>query len=511
MNNFLKYSSYLKISYILITAILILYSIENYLGNKYIYSIFAISVSIFFLNSFNKNKIKLFDFFLSIFIWFGFFFKFYVCINIINTFPEGVGNFDYKPSSFDEVMIVSSIGIWGFLLGYYIIPKKKININLKFNYLENFYYKNSKIIIFLITFFIVFLSFINFKFGFFQKGFVSNQFFGNILRNFIAFFFIIGFGTIIAFIVSYSLNKKNYLIIYLPLIETFLTSFSALSRAMIFNFFPFLIGYLVKINNHKLKKINHFKIFLFVFTLIIFILFSILSTSFLRNDKNILRVNNFIQNQDTYIINKSSNSIKEVRLINPIEKSIEYKNFEKVKTDDKILIKLSKKYYNKLTSIIMYRFIGIEGVMAVQGYKNKNFNFYFLSLRETYTENSTSFYDKFILKETSTYAQSLKEIENQHAITLPGFIAHSYYTGSYFFVFFSTLIISVFCNLILAVNYSLFKNIIFNSFLANLLSYRLIHWGFAPLNSYKLILGIIIAILSIILLNHVAKKIHFKK
>ena len=511
MNNFLKYSSYLKIFYSIITALLIFYSLENYIGNKFIYLIFAISVSFFFLNSFNEKNIKLFDFFLSIFIWFGFLFKFYVCVNIINIFPEGIGNFDYKPSSFDEVMIVSSIGIWGFLLGYYIVPKEKFNINLKLNYLENFYYKNSKVVIFFVAFSIIFFSFINFKFGFFQKGFVSNQFLGNILRNFIAFLFMIGFGTIVAFIVFYSLNKRKYFIVYLPLVETFLTSFSMLSRAMIFNFFPFLIGYLIKINNHKIKKINHVKVFLFVFSLIILILISVVSTSSLRYNKNILRTDNFIQNQSKYINMEKINSKNRVALINHINIPIEHKTIKKVSSEDDNFMKLSKKFYNKLMDVIMYRFIGIEGVMAVQGYKNKNFNLYFLSLKETYEENSASFYDNFILKETSTYNKSLKIIENQHAITLPGFIAHSYYTGSYIFVFFSSLVVSIFCNLFLTINYSLFKNIIFNSFLANLFSYRLIHWGFAPLNSYKLILGIIIAIFFIILLNYGAKKIYFKK
>lgn len=511
MNNFLKYSSYLKISYILITAILILYSIENYIGNKYIYSIFAISVSIFFLNSFNKKRIKLFDFFLSIFIWFGFLFKFYVCVNVINTFPEGVGSFDYKPSSFDEVMIVSSIGIWGFLLGYYMIPKKNFDLNLKLNYLENFYHKNSKLVIFLIAFLIIILSLINFKFGFFQKGFVSNQFLGNLLRNFIAFLLMVGFGTIIAFIVSYSLNKKNYLIIYLPLIETFLSSISTLSRAMIFNFFPFLIGYLIKINNHKIKKINHVKIFLFVFSLIFLILISVFSANHIRYNKNILKTDHLIQNQNKHTINENLNSKKKLSSINQKKKPIEYKDIKKVKTEGKYFVKFSKTFYNTLTDVIKYRFIGIEGVMAVQGFKNKNFDLYFLSLKETYVENSASFYDSFILRESSNYNKSLKILDNQHAITLPGFIAHSYYTGSYIFVFFSTLIISIFCNLILTINYSLFKNIIFNSFLANLLSYRLIHWGFAPLNSYKLILGVIIAILFIILLNHGTKKFYFKK
>ena len=122
----------------------------------------------FFLNSFNEKNIKLFDFFKHIYlVWFSF--KFYVCVNIINIFPEGIGNFDYKPSSFDEVMIVSSIGIWGFLLGYYMVPKEKFNINLKLNYLENFYYKNSKVIIFFVTFSIIFSLLLILSLVFFKK------------------------------------------------------------------------------------------------------------------------------------------------------------------------------------------------------------------------------------------------------------------------------------------------------------------------------------------------------
>ena len=40
--------------------------------------------------------------------------------------------------------------------------------------------------------------------------------------------------------------------------------------------------------------------------------------------------------------------------------------------------------------------------------------------------------------------------------------------------------------------WTLFNNSIFCAFIANILSYRLIHWGFAPLNTYKLIFGIIL-------------------
>lgn len=510
MNNVLKYSPLLKVFYIIITLLLFLVSMENYIGKKIFYTIFTISISIFFLNSFNKKKIKLFDFFLSIFVWFGFYFKFYICTNIIKIFPEGIGNFDFTPNSFDEVMLVSSIGVCGFILGSYVIPKK-ININIKLSYLEKFYYTNSKIIIIFILFSIIVFSLINLKFGFFQKGFVSNLFLGEIFRNFIAFLFMLGFGSIISFVVYYSLQKKNFMIIYLPLIETFLTSFSMLSRAMIFNFFPFLIGYLLKISEHKFIKINRFKILLFTISLITLILLSILTTSSLRSQKNIYKTNNLNENYYQNIFEDNYNVFDKTILTNNNSQLYSSKKVNEDITDNENFFNLSKKFYDKFIQIVLYRFVGIEGVMAVQGQNDKNYDLYFLSFKEKYKENSASFYDRNFLKETSSYNKSLKKIENQHAITLPGFIAHSFYTGSYFFVFFSTLFISIFCNLIITIINCLFKNVIFSSFISNILAYRLIHWGFAPTNSYKLIIGIIIVIIIIILLNYGIKKLYFKR
>ena len=101
MNNFLKYSYFLKIFYVLITILLFFNSVNEYVGNKYLYLLFTVSISIFFLDSFNKVNIKFFEFFLSIFLWLGFFFKFYVCTKIIKFFPEGIGDFNYSSNSFD--------------------------------------------------------------------------------------------------------------------------------------------------------------------------------------------------------------------------------------------------------------------------------------------------------------------------------------------------------------------------------------------------------------------------
>ena len=90
MNNFLKYSVFIKIFFLLINKILFFLTVHDYSGKKYLYLIFTLSFSICFLDSFNKQKIKFFEFFLSILLWLGFFFKYYICTKIINIFPEGI-------------------------------------------------------------------------------------------------------------------------------------------------------------------------------------------------------------------------------------------------------------------------------------------------------------------------------------------------------------------------------------------------------------------------------------
>lgn len=501
MNNFLKYSIFIKISFLLITLIIFFLTIDYYPGRKYLYIIFTLTFSIFFLISFNKKKIKFFEFFLSIFLWFGFYFKYFICTRVIKNFPEGVGDFNFNGNSFDEVMLLSSVGVCGFSLGYYLVPKKTLKFNLNLKYLEDYYVTNSRVIIYLISIIIITISVTNFIFGIFQKGFVSNLLFGSIFRNLIAFLFMIGFSTIVAFIINFELNKRRYNIIYLSLLETFLTSFSSLSRAMIFNFFPFLVGYITKINENKIKN-NYKKIFTFVLIFTTLFIFSVVGTSEIRNQKNIISFNHKSSKNNSLLINANHTNQNLV-------------NFAKISNNEKVFEKnMSYKiqYYFKLFSnLISYRFIGIEGVMAVQSINDKNFNLYFESLKERYKENNISFYDKNILKETSSYNDSLLKIKNQHAITLPGFIAHSFYSGSYIFVFLSTLLVSIFCNILLLIIINIFDNPIYTAFLANLLSYRLIHWGFAPLNSYKLLIGIFLSVITIIILNHAVKKICFRK
>ena len=262
MTKLLKYNYIIKILYLLITIYIFLNLLNSFDVNIFIFILFSLSVSILFLNSFNKKDIKYFQFFLSIFIWLGFFFKLYICVKIIKIFPEGIGEFNFEKESYNEVLLVSSLGILGFFTGSLIRPRKK-TISVDFSYLEKFYNSNSIFIKFFLIFLIIFLCIFNLYFQIFQKGFVSNILFHGYIRNLVVYLLIMGFSISVAMIINYELNKKRYNIIYLSLFETFFSSVSMLSRAMIFNLFPFLIGYIYKLKNENIK-INISKYFIFL-------------------------------------------------------------------------------------------------------------------------------------------------------------------------------------------------------------------------------------------------------
>ena len=182
MNNFLKHNYIVKILYSLITIYFCISLINTFDVDIFIFLLFSLSISILFLNSFNNNEIRYFQFFLSIFIWLGFFFKLYICIKIIKIFPEGIGEFNFSKESYNEVLLVSSLGILGFFTGFLICPKIKIT-SVNFFYLEKFYNKHNISIKFLLVFLIIFLCVFNLYFQIFQKGFVSNILFHNHIRN----------------------------------------------------------------------------------------------------------------------------------------------------------------------------------------------------------------------------------------------------------------------------------------------------------------------------------------
>ena len=125
MNNFLNSRiNIIKIFFIFLSFFLFLISFNNYVGNKFLYFIFFSLFTFYVCYSFEEKKVYFFDLILSIFIWLGFYFKMtnYLHLNII--FGEGTGDFNFSSESFDKVLIVSSLGCFGFISALSIKKKK---------------------------------------------------------------------------------------------------------------------------------------------------------------------------------------------------------------------------------------------------------------------------------------------------------------------------------------------------------------------------------------------------
>ena len=120
-NNLKKYYFTFKI----ILAFVILYffynGIINYSGNKVLYAIFSLISNYLIVFGFRKNAF-FFDTFFSLLLWLGFWFKFTYVISSTDGYFYGqeIGDFNYSSNSFNDTLIVSSIGLTAFIIAGYI-------------------------------------------------------------------------------------------------------------------------------------------------------------------------------------------------------------------------------------------------------------------------------------------------------------------------------------------------------------------------------------------------------
>jgi len=196
-------------------------------------------------------------------------------------------------------------------------------------------------------------------------------------------------------------------------------------------------------------------------------------------------------NKDSKNRENSTNNEKKSKIIQDF-------NFQIKSSDNKKTITS-----NDLSSFILVnRWIGIDSLMLVHFSGKNNFNLFFDALKEkkiSGTENT--FYE-------STFGLSEHKINigiNKNILkgnTLPGFITFLYYTGNLFFVciilFFIVLIFNYFEMYVKKISLG---NSIFACFLSNLIATRLVHFGYAPKDSYLFILSIIFAVLLMYILS----------
>ena len=198
----------------------------------------------------------------------------------------------------------------------------------------------------------------------------------------------------------------------------------------------------------------------------------------------------------------TANQNKKLNIESPKDLKIKEYNFQIPKSEFKKnnLQNIPLTSEKVINFILINRWIGIDSLIVVHSFEKKNFDLFFKSLREDKNNLENTFYEK-----TFNFTSDKLNIEiNQKYLkgnTLPGIISFLYYSGNIYFVLIFLFIIFIICNsferLIKKITMG---NTIFACFLSNMIATRLIHFGYAPKDTYLFILSILLSLLLMIFL-----------
>ena len=468
---------------VLVLAVL---GLGNYTGQGYVFALFTVASNMLLYYGFRKNAI-FFDTFIGLFTWLGFWLKFTIRINFSGgLFHDPVGAFNGSGAAFDQALLVSSCGLFGFLLAS-IIREKFFNhhsqqiTGISQQGLFTFYkaHRNAILFGFVALFLIVGIS--NVYLGIYQRGTITRTTLPFGLNGAYTWLLLFGLATISAFILKFELEihkKIPNIVMFLALLESFVSSVSLLSRGMILNSSALLYGIYVTLKSYSIKS----KLRFFIITIIVFM------TLFVSS---IVTVNYFRASLFAYDL--------------PMPESTKLQPLRNLTKQN--LTKQNLTIYDLTMPLFIDRWIGIEGVMTVSSYSQLGWNLWRDAWRETYNENKASFYDNNLTGSVYTKEQTAKH----HFLSLPGIIAFFFYPGSFLFLF-----VSMFALGGMGATIETFarkvggNNAILCALIAQVVAYRYMHFGYVPGQSY-LLFGAIFLNCTFIYLANKALLLKYKK
>lgn len=514
----------LKFFFIFLVSIISLIFIKDYNHNKIIYLIYSLSINFLFIRTF-FIKFYFSEFFISLFLWLSFWFAFTVknilnWNNIITFYPssekltifsrsEGIINPKHFQSIIDETLLFCTF-IFIFMIFFFSLLRKIIKPPLynyaitdnisKFNFI---YDKYKKYIIFFVTLVILLTSFLNFNYSIYQKGIIYDLNFG-LLNSYIRWSFNIGLPILFSIVLFLEINSKNskfFLVFFLVIFFLFIINLSLISRAMIIEVIVILIGVFYSMKNQKKKFINFF--ILSIFALIVSIS-SIVLVEKMRKKIYFVKQVNLQKNLNIYSTIGHDNKIK-------------FKNTAIYKDDSNTFFnkKLNKNSNNSIFSsfndivyIALNRWVGIDAVLIVMSKKNiLGLDFFISALKEKKNFNQFPFYERNFIDTTKD-----RILNNQnYGIILPGFIAFALYLNNIFLIF---LILGF--SLLLLVLFEKFSeklmnnNFILISYVSYIVSYRFIHFGYVPKDSYLLFGSLTITLIFVFVIKKIIEKLNLK-
>ncbi len=468
--------------FIVIFAIIFTYFASvKHQGNIYLYLVFSFLINIFFVYSLNAQKL-FFEIFFATLIWLGFWFKYTMSL----VFFRGI-IYDSGPLenivNIDKALTPSIVAILSIFLTFLIRERfLKFNfiISKEISFCEKIFLNNKKKIMSTFVFLFLIIAYTNFHFNIYQKGFLYPHDISLIYVNFIKWMLLFGLTTLSCFFIYTEIlrsNKFSTILVYIAFTEIFISYSSMLSRLLIL------------IHTAIMYSITRYWDFIKNKTIFFTILFSIIFSMFLANNyfSNHFRIDYAIdisayeKDKENYLIKKEKK-----------KQLLESKNYTE---EDLKAFEVTSKPGRGSTSLflIVNRWIGLDSMLAIVSTDKLGFDIFFESLKEKKVVNKNTFYENTF---GINYDDGKKVLFGEKRIlkgnTLPGIITFIFYTGNYYFLFFSMVLLTlIFCFLEIVCLRISNMNMIFASFISFTIAFRLFNFGYAPADSYLYLISII--------------------
>lgn len=497
----------LRIIFFILFLVISVYSLKFYEGSIFVFAIYCLSfiVMLYYLTD---NKSSYFEVFFSSYLFLGFWFKYVFSLIFYDGKIYDSGQI--KSTDIDEVLII------GIFIAIICLISSFINKNLISKYLnkkneskeksffENLYLNNRILILLFFLLFISIVGFLNYQLGIHLRGFLYQTEIPSIIKNLTKWLLLFGLTTFSCFLIHVeikNLKKINIFSILIVLLEVFISYTSMLSRSFIIN----AVSLILPTYQQSVKLIKKYDNKFFVIFLII--LFFTMTSLYGVNHIRAIKLNTL--KSEWLTANSQKHSIKDKLQVKKIK---EY-NFEIPKTELKSNNLKNEDINNAKTHdvdasaskimnfIIINRWIGIDSLILVYNSEKKGFDLFFRSLNEKKKVNSdlTFYENEFGLSNVKVNIEYGKTILKGN--TLPGIITFLYYSGNLLFLFISLFVIIILCNYFEKFLKNITNNnLIFVCFISNMIATRLIHFGYAPKDTYLFITSVLLSVFFMVFL-----------
>jgi hypothetical protein len=434
-----------------------------YQGNVLVFLGFSLLSNVLLYRGVCKSSIY-FDTFIGVFFWLGFWLKLAIRVAFSSgVFHEPVGVFDGSAQAFDEALLVASCGcvalLFSSVLRQQFFSYPFDTVVCARSGLFQLYRSHRRLLIMLFLGVVLFVAVSNVWLGIYQRGMVVKTLLPYGINGVYKWMLQFGLASVSALILRFEIELNKDLTVtalFIPILESFLSNVSLLSRGMILNTSAFIFG-CVRLQQCIKRQFNPLTIAIGSIVFVVLFATSVLAVNYFRSV--------------TLIEQKTVNTATGTKTVESVSG---------LDVAQRMAVPL-----------FVDRWVGIEGVMAVSSSDKLGWELWKEAWKEEFREGQLSFYDRIFID--SPYQDPSIDKSVYHFVSLPGIVAFLFYPGSLTFLFLGLVACSLIAATIEIVSYRYCgENLLLCSLFAQVIAFRFSSFGYVPGQSYLLIGSLIL-------------------